>query len=125
MKRTVLGPQGPFSISQGLKVSGQEMVFISGQVAMDDKGAVVAPNDLPAQAEFVLKSIEKLLGEAGATFRNVVKITAFVTTLENYSAYGALRKKYFGDHLPTSSTVQVTGLVVPGCVIEIEAVAIL
>lgn len=125
MERKTLGRSGKASFSQGLKVTGQELVFISGQVARDATGAVVAPDNLPRQAEFIFESMRKLLEEAGASFRNVVKITAFVTTLDDYAAYGAIRKRIFGDDLPTSSTVQVTSLVTPGCVIEIEAIAVL
>ena len=124
MDRTVLGPAGtPFS--QGLKVTGRELIFISGQLAVDERGAVVAPDDLEAQARYVFASIEKLLRQGGASLADVVKITAFVTTLDGYASYGKVRREVFGERLPTSSTVQVTSLVTPGCVIEIEAVAVL
>jgi enamine deaminase RidA (YjgF/YER057c/UK114 family) len=124
MMREILGPAGaPFA--QGLKVAGQQLIFISGQLAVDGQGNVVAPNDMEAQARHVFASIEQLLKEGGATMKNVVKITAFVTTMDGYAKYGAVRREVFGDHLPASSTVGVSSLVVPGCVIEIEAVAVL
>ena len=124
MERAVLGPSGtPYS--QGLKVTGQQMIFISGQLAVDEKGTVVSPGNLEAQARHIFASIERLLSDGGASLSNVVKITAFITTLDGYPQYGKVRRDVFGEHLPTSSTVQVTSLVIPGCVIEIEAVAVL
>lgn len=124
MERTVLGARGaPYS--QGLKVAGKEMVFVSGQLSIDEKGAVVAPGNLEEQARHAFRAIEKLLKEAGGTLANVVKITAFITTLDGYQGYGKVRRELFGETFPTSSTVQVTALVVPGCLIEIEAIAVL
>jgi enamine deaminase RidA (YjgF/YER057c/UK114 family) len=124
MKRTVLGPTGvPYS--QGLKVSGQRMIFVSGQLAVDEKGTVVSPGSIEDQARFIFKAIDRLVREGGGTLANVVKITAFVTTLDGYASYGKVRREVFGETLPTSATVQVTSLVTPGCVIEIDAIAVL
>ena len=125
MKRQILGTTAKPYV-QGLKVTGgQSLVFISGQIARDEQDEVYAPNDLEQQARYIFTNIEKLVCEAGGTMKNVVKIVAYVTTLEAYGSYGAIRREFFGDHLPTSSTVQVTSLVTPGCVIEIEAIAVL
>lgn len=124
MDRRVLGSTGaPYA--QGLKVAGQQLIFISGQLALDEHGKVVDPGNLEAQARYIFRSIEKLLREGGGSLANVVKITAFVTTLDGYSSYGQVRRDVFGADLPTSATVQVTSLVAPGCVIEIDAMAVL
>lgn len=124
MKRTVIGKTGtPYS--QALKIEGGEMVFISGQLAIDANGTLVGPGDLEAQARYIFASMEKLLRDAGGSLENVVKIGAFITTMDGYPSYGKVRREMFGDTLPTSSTVIVAGLVTPGCVIEIEAIAVL
>jgi enamine deaminase RidA (YjgF/YER057c/UK114 family) len=124
MDRTVLGPTGtPYS--QGVKVAGQTMIFISGQLAIDETGRVVSPGVIEDQARFIFKSIERLVREGGGTMANVVKITAFVTTLDGYASYGTVRREVFENALPASATVQVTSLVTPGCVIEIDAIAVL
>ena len=124
MGRTVLGPVGtPYSV--GLKVSGRETVYLAGHLAVDDSGTLVAPGDMEGQARYIFDSMTKILAEAGGSLRDVVKITAYITTLEGYKSYGTVRRDVFGDHLPTSATLQVAGLVIPGCLIEIEAIAVL
>jgi 2-iminobutanoate/2-iminopropanoate deaminase len=124
MKRTVIGKTGtPYS--QALRVEGGELFFISGQLAVDESGALVGAGDLEAQARHIFASMDKLLHEAGGSLKNIVKIGAFITTMDGYASYGKVRRDVFGDALPTSSTVIVAGLVTPGCVIEIEAIAVL
>ncbi len=124
MSRTVLGPTGtPYSI--GLKVFGAETIYVAGHLAVDPDGRVVAPGDMEGQARYIFAAIGKLLKEAGGSLSDVVKITAYITTLEGYASYGTVRRAVFGDMLPTSATLQVAGLVIPGCLIEIEAIAVL
>lgn len=124
MKRTVIGKSGtPYS--QALKIDGGELLFISGQLAVDESGTLVGAGDLEAQARYIFASMEKLLSEAGGSLKNIVKIGAFITTMEGYASYGKVRRDLFGDTLPASSTVVVAGLVTPGCVIEIEAIAVI
>jgi len=120
-----LGPAGrPYS--QALDVAGgTRMLFVSGQLARADPDHAHHPGDLGRQAREIFANIDSLLREAGGSLADVVKITAFLTTLEGYADYSAIRREVFADPLPTSSTVQVSSLVTPGCLIEIEAVAIL
>lgn len=125
IEKTALGPAGrPYS--QALEVTGgNRMIFISGQLARADPERANHPGDLGRQAREIFANIDALLREAGASLADVVKITAFVTTLEGYADYTEIRREVFGDPLPTSSTVQVSSLVTPGCLIEIEAIAII
>ena len=123
MGRIVIGPTGtPYSAA--LKVSGSETVYVSGLLATDAEGTIVAA-DLEGQARYIFASMSQLLSEAGATLADVVKITAYITSLDGYASYGTVRRDVFGERLPASATLQVAGLVIPGCLIEIEAVAVL
>ena len=125
MNRTTLGYTDK-TYSKGLLVSSiNSFVFISGQIARDNNNKVMYPNDLRQQARYIFENINKLINEAKGEMKNIVKLVAYVTTLDGYDEYAELRREFFGDFLPTSSTVQVAALVVPGCVIEIEAVGIL
>jgi 2-iminobutanoate/2-iminopropanoate deaminase len=124
MSRTVIGPVGP-PYSAALKVSGGETVYISGLLAVGADGGVLSPGDLEGQARAIFANMAELVNAAGGTMGDVVKITAYITTLEGYASYGTVRRDVFGDRLPASATVKVAGLVVPGCLIEIEAVAVL
>jgi enamine deaminase RidA (YjgF/YER057c/UK114 family) len=123
MQRTVLG-RSSASYSSGLIVEGGRLVFISGQLPLSE-GKLVGENDFDAQVRATFANIQRLLNQAGGGLGNVVKITAFLTTLEHYPRYNAIRGELFAPNFPTSSAVQVAGLVVPGAMIEIEAIAVL
>jgi enamine deaminase RidA (YjgF/YER057c/UK114 family) len=108
--------------SDAVTVSGAgRLIHISGNVGFGPDNKVVS-GGMGAEARATFANIERTLGEVGATLSNVVKITAFVTNLDSYSEYAAVREELFAGQLPSSSTVQVAGLLV-GAQIEIEAVA--
>ena len=78
-----------------------------------------------AQTKEVFEKIKHVLEAGGATFKDVVKVTAFLTNKEDYPAYNEVRKEYFADNFPASSTVIVKDLVVEGMRVEVEVIAAL
>lgn len=102
-------------------------IYISGQVAIDESGAIVGKGDLAAQTEQVMLNLQRCLAAAGATFEHVVKITTFVVnyTPEMRPIIGKARSPFFADRPPPASTlVGVSALAAPEWMIEIEAVAV-
>ncbi|MER6097690.1 RidA family protein [Streptomyces sp. NPDC001728] len=100
-------------------------VAISGQCAFDASGAVVGEGDAAAQARQVFANLERCLAAAGAGFADVVKLTYFVTDVAHLPAVRDARDTYFaGAPLPASSAVQVSALVRPELLLEIEAFAL-
>ncbi|MEF9886338.1 RidA family protein [Streptomyces sp. P9-A4] len=100
-------------------------VAISGQCAFDASGAVVGEGDAAAQARQVFANLERCLAAAGAGFADVVKLTYFVTDVAHLPAVRDARDAYFaGAPLPASSAVQVSALVRPELLLEIEAFAL-
>jgi len=97
------------------------VVYVSGNVGFGPDGKVVA-GGMGAEATATFDNIERTLRAAGADFSQIVRITAFITNLDEYPAYAAVRAERFGDQLPASATVQVAGLLV-GAHIEIDAIA--
>ena len=110
-------------MSQGVRVGN--LLYISGQIALDPSGKVVGENDMAAQARKVYENIGQILGQAGGTFANVIKVTAFLTDMSRYAQYNEVRAKVFGGLRPASTTVAVTALAFPGLLVEVEAVAYL
>lgn len=98
-------------------------IHVSGSVGFGADGKVVA-GGMGAEARATFDNIQRSLESSGATISDVVKITAFVTSLDDYAEYVEARTERFGEAMPASSTVQVAGLLV-GAQIEIEAVAFL
>ena len=97
------------------------LIHVAGNVGFGADGKVVE-GGMGAEARATFDNIERALAEAGATMANVVKINAFVTSLDDYAEYAQARGERFGEELPASATVQVAGLLV-GAQIEIDAVA--
>lgn len=107
--------------------SGARTIYISGQVALDESGALVGAGDLGAQTTQVMRNLGRALAAAGATFADVVKITTFVVgyTPEMRPVISAARSPYFPEGKPPASTlVGVQALAAPGWLIEIEAIAV-
>lgn len=98
-------------------------VFISGQIAMDGEGNVIGAGDPVRQAHEVFERIGALLAAAGGSFRDLRKITTFVTSMEYRPAVAAARARYLSEPYPTSTLVAVSGLVHPDLLIEVDAVA--
>jgi enamine deaminase RidA (YjgF/YER057c/UK114 family) len=105
-------------------VEGRKTIFISGQLARDAKGDVVAPGDMRAQMRQVGENIKAGLAAAGATLNDIVKTNTYVTDIEEFFKHVDVRMEYFGA-LPTSTTVEVRKLAHPDLVVEVEVIAVI
>jgi len=114
-----------FPLSQGLRIG--DVVVLSGQVAIDENGAIVGKDDIGAQTRQVFWNIEQILRSGSASLSDVVKLTTFFTVdITDKGAVGAYfdaRREFFGTHKPASTGVQVAALVFPDLLLEVEAIA--
>ena len=100
-------------------------VAIAGQLALDERRGLVGEGDPVAQARQVFENLRRCLAAAGATFDDVIKLTYFVTDMAHMPAVRAARAEHIpDDRLPAASAVQVTALVRPEFLIEVEAFAV-
>ncbi|MBF8299175.1 MAG: RidA family protein [Dehalococcoidia bacterium] len=106
-------------------VRAGNLVYVSGQLALDAKDQIVGAGDAHAQARQCFKNMEAVLTAAGTSLASVVKITAFLIKIEDFPAYAGVRAEVFPQDGPASSTVVVSALAVAGCLVEVEAVALL
>jgi enamine deaminase RidA (YjgF/YER057c/UK114 family) len=103
---------------------GSRLVFVSGQIAANADGTIVAPGDWEAQTRQVMRNIERALGAEDATWSDVVKLTFFVTDTSALATVRSVRDEFVDTTAPpASSLVKVAGLVQPDLLIEVEAVA--
>ena len=98
------------------------MLYISGIVALDDQGNVIAKNDVVGQTEYIFQSIQRILDTAGGNFADVLKVTVFLIDVADREKINAVRKKYFGAIKPASTLIGVKALALPDLLIEVEAV---
>ena len=101
------------------------LIFVSGQVAFDSDGAIVGVDDIGAQTRQAFRNLAAVLEAAGATFADVAKLTYFVRDVEAVGVIRAVRDEFVDTANPPASTlVEVSRLIAPELLIEIEAIAI-
>ena len=100
-------------------------VFVAGILPADETGALVGGDDVVAQARRVFDNMREVLAAGGCSFADVVKVTIFLTDVNDRPLVNPVREQVFGDTRPASTLVEVSGLVIPGAKIEVEAVALL
>ena len=100
-------------------------IEVSGTVASDEEGNVVGINDPYRQTSYILQKIEKILRQAGASLKDVVRTRMFVTDISKFDEYGRAHGEFFRDIKPCTSMLEVKGLVEPEYMIEIEVSAIM
>ena len=115
-------PFEAYRISQAIRVG--EMVYTSGQAAIDLEGNLVGVGDFDAQAAQVFSNLRAVLEAAGASLDSVVKVTIYLTDMANFPKIVALRERYFSQPWPADTIVEVRALALPELEIEIEAVAL-
>ncbi len=127
-KRRSLRPAGwtwADNLSHDLGVQVDDTIWVSGMVAFDPEGSIVGLGDMRIQADTVFANIAEVLALGGATLDDVVKITAWLTDMDQYSGYNDARAAAFSNRLPASATVHSPRLVRDDLLVEVEAVAIL
>ena len=110
--------------SSGVEAPAGRTVYVSGQVAFDAEGNVVGEGDIKLQTETVLEHVKTVVEEAGGSMEDIVKVTVFITDMGLYDDIHEVRRRYFEEPFPASSMVEVSALIDPRLLIEIEAIAI-
>jgi reactive intermediate/imine deaminase len=115
-------PYEPFRLSQGFRVG--ELLFVSGQAAIDEHGQIVGSGDFDAQAEQTFRNLERVLTAGGSSLDRIVKVTIFLTDMSNFPKIVELRGRWFTPPYPADTIVEVRSLALPELEIEIEAIAV-
>ena len=125
-RKVVLDPGWPRVRNAGFAMGTQvgDTIYVAGQVAQDPDGAMVGKGDMKAQARQVFANIEAVLAVAGATMKDVVKITTYVTDMSKYADYSAVRAEVFPKADIASATVASPTLVRDGFLVEVETIAV-
>jgi 2-iminobutanoate/2-iminopropanoate deaminase len=111
-----------FGYSQAVLID--KTLYVSGSMAADANGRLVAPGDMAGQMRAAYANIQRTLAAHGATFEEVVKETIYTTDMDALLKASDLRFEYYDkERLPTTAWVQVQRLVDPGFMVEIEVVA--
>ena len=113
----------PNIFSNCLKIGDQ--LFLSGMTAGDNKGGVLGDGSAEDQSRQCLNKIKTLVEEAGGTLSDVVKLTVYLTDINNRIDFGKVRKEYFSGVMPCSTLIEVSRFVQPDLIVEVDAIAML
>jgi enamine deaminase RidA (YjgF/YER057c/UK114 family) len=100
-------------------------VEVTGTVAVDDNSNLVGGNDAYEQTKFIIQKIDAVLQRAGASLKDVVRTRMFVTDISRWEEYGKAHGEFFKNIKPCTTMVEVSKLISPEYLVEIEATAIL
>jgi enamine deaminase RidA (YjgF/YER057c/UK114 family) len=95
------------------------IVEVTGTVAVDENDLLVGENDAYQQTKFIIEKIEKVLAQAGASLKDVVRTRMFVTDISRWEEYGKAHGEFFSEIKPCTSMIEVKGLIAPEYLIEI------
>lgn len=115
-------PYDQFNIALGYRVG--DLVFVSGQAALDERGEPVGVGDFDRQAEQAFENLGRVLEAAGSSLDKVIKVNIYLTDMANFPKIVELRARYFSQPWPADTIVAVSALGMPELQIEIEATAL-
>ena len=116
-------PYAPYLLSQGIRVG--DLLFVSGQVGIDDAGELVSRDDFETQADQAFRNLSRVLEAGGSSLDRVAKVTIFLTDMAtNFPKVVELRRKWFSEPYPADTIVEVRSLYRPEVLLEIEAIAV-
>ncbi len=106
-------------------VEANGLLFVSGIVPVDERRELVGGDDVVAQARCVFENMRAVLAAGGCTFADVVKVTVYLTDVNDRPLVNPVRQEVFGETRPASTLVEISALVIPGAKIEVECVAVM
>lgn len=100
------------------------VLYVSGLTARDASGVVQCVGDVEGQTRAILDSLSRIVGSAGGTLNDVVRIVTYLTRMEDHPRVHVIRREYFGESPPASTSVEISRLYDDRQLIEIEATAV-
>lgn len=105
------------------RMEGGRLLYIAGQVSRDADGDVLGKGDIRVQAQQVFQNVRNVLQAAGGDLGDLLKITTYITNLDDFPAVAEVRSHFFSNTLPASTLIVVSRLAQPELLIEVEGMA--
>jgi len=117
-------PMGHFSQAIAIEAKGK-LVFISGMTARRPDGTIAGIGDVEAQTRQVCENLKSAVEAAGGTMEDICRVDVYVRNIEHFDKIHKVRREYFKAPAPASTMVEVTKMVSPEYLIEINAIAVI
>ena len=122
MKKIIATDKAPAAVgpySQAVQYG--DLLFVSGQIALDPKSGEIVEGDIEAQTKQVLENVKAIVESTGMTLKNVLKCSCFLNDMENFARFNSVYNSYFEDSLPARETVEV-GRLPKDVLVEVSAI---
>jgi 2-iminobutanoate/2-iminopropanoate deaminase len=114
-------PLAPYAIAPGWRVG--DLLFLSGQAAIDETGTIVGQGGFDAQLRQTFTNIDRVLEAGGSDRSRIVKVTIYLTDMGNFPKIVEARQAYFTKPYPADTIVEVKSLALPELMVEIDVIA--
>lgn len=114
-------PLAPYAIAPGWRVG--DLLFLSGQAAIDEAGTIVGSGDFDQQVAQTFVNIDRVLAAGGSSRDKIVKVTIYLTDMTHFPKIVEARKRYFSEPYPADTIVEVRALALPELMVEIDVIA--
>ena len=122
MKKIIATDKAPAAIGPYCQaVQFGNLLFVSGQIALDPKTGEIVDGEIEAQTKQVLENVKAIVESTGMTLKNVLKCSCFLNDMENFARFNSVYNSYFEDSLPARETVEV-GRLPKDVLVEVSAI---
>jgi enamine deaminase RidA (YjgF/YER057c/UK114 family) len=132
MEKEIVNPPSlarPVGFSHGVAVTGGRLLFLAGQTGSDAGGHIIAPDDIVAQYEQIMRNLQAVVEEAGGKMQNITKLNIFVRDRDTYLAHlkqlGQVHRSFFGAYYPAMALFEISRFFQDEALIEIEGMAVI
>lgn len=111
-----------FSFVPAIRAGG--FIYVSGQLALDPDGKLVGEGSIELQTRKIFQNIEEILKKADCSLDRIVRLTCYCLDFKEYAAFGRVRADLFKGKYPASTAIGVSSLLIPGALLEVDAIAL-
>ena len=119
----------PVGFNHGILTTGGKLLFLAGQTGSNAEGRILAPGDLVAQYEQILRNLQAVVEEVGGTMQHITKLNIFVRDRDDYVAHrkelGQVHRAFFGTYYPAMALFEISRLFQDEALVEIEGMAVI
>jgi enamine deaminase RidA (YjgF/YER057c/UK114 family) len=131
MEKEIINPPSlarPVGFSHGIAVTGGRLLFLAGQTGSDTGGRIIAPGDIVAQYEQIMRNFQAVVEAAGGKMQDIGKLNIFVRDRDDYLAHlkqlGQVHRSFFGAYYPAMALFEISRFFQDEALIEIEGMAV-